>query len=62
MVLQQKQLEKANFIVKITGPVMVQLASSNKWKVPLVSTATTPFAHFLCMIGITVKCQCLLFN
>ena len=46
MVLQQKQLEKANFIVKITGPVMVQLASSNKWKVPLVSTATTPFAHF----------------
>ena len=56
MVLQQKQLEKANFIVKITGPVMVQLASSNKRKVPLVSKATTPFAHFLCMIGITVKC------
>ena len=35
MVLQQKPLEKADFIVKITGPVMVRLASSGKWKVPL---------------------------
>ena len=36
MVLQQKPLEKADFIVKITGPVMVRLASSDKWKGPLV--------------------------
>ena len=34
MVLQQKPLEKADFIVKITDPVMVQLASSDKWKAP----------------------------
>ena len=34
MVLQQKPLEKAHFIVKITGPVMVQLASSDKSKAP----------------------------
>ena len=35
MVLQQKPLEKADFIVKITGPVVVdRLASSDKWKVP----------------------------
>ena len=37
MVLQQKPLEKADFIVKITGPLIVRLASSNKWKAPLVS-------------------------
>ena len=35
MVLQQKPLEKAYFIVKITGPVMVRPASSDKWKAPL---------------------------
>ena len=35
MVLQQKPLEKADFIVKITCPVMVRLASSDKWKGPL---------------------------
>ena len=34
MVHQQKPLEKADFIVKITGPVMVRLASSDKWKAP----------------------------
>ena len=35
MVLQQKPLEKADFIVKITGLVVVdRLASSDKWKVP----------------------------
>ena len=32
MVLQQKLLEKADFIVKITGLVMVLPASSDKWK------------------------------
>ena len=37
MVLQQKPLEKADFIVTITGPVMVRPASSDKWKAPLVS-------------------------
>ena len=35
MVLQQKPLEEADFIVKITGPVMVRPASSDKWKAPL---------------------------
>ena len=34
MVLQQKPLEKADFIVTITGPVMVGPASSDKWKAP----------------------------
>ena len=34
MVLQQKPMEKAVFIVKITGPLMVRLAISNKWKAP----------------------------
>ena len=37
MVLQQKPLEKADFIVKITGPVMVRLASSDKWKAPYIN-------------------------
>ena len=36
MVLQQKLLEKAYFIVKMTGLVMVWLASSDFWKVPSV--------------------------
>ena len=35
MVLQQKPLEKADFMVIITGPVMVRPASSDKWKAPL---------------------------
>ena len=30
MVFQQKPLEKANFIVKMTGPAMVRPASSDK--------------------------------
>ena len=29
-----KPLEKAAFIVKITGPVLARLASSDKWKAP----------------------------
>ena len=37
MVLQQKPLEKADFMVIITGPVMVRPASSDKWKAPLDS-------------------------
>ena len=32
---QQKRLEKASFIVKMTGPVMAWLASSDFWKAPL---------------------------
>ena len=36
MVFQQKPLEKAAFIVKMTGSVMVRPASSEKWKTPLV--------------------------
>ena len=35
MVLQQKPLETADFMVIITGPVMVRPASSDKWKAPL---------------------------
>ena len=35
-VIQQKLLEKAYFIVKMTGLVMVWLASSDFWKVPSV--------------------------
>ena len=34
MVLQQKPLEKADFIVKMTGPAMVRPASSDKWEAP----------------------------
>ena len=34
-VFQQKLLEKAYFIVKMTTPAMVRLVSSDKWKVPL---------------------------
>ena len=38
MVFQQKLLEKSTFfIVKMTGPAMVRPASSDFWKVPLVS-------------------------
>ena len=33
---QQKPSEKADFIVKMTGPAMVRPASSEKWKAPLV--------------------------
>lgn len=34
MVLRQKPLEKADCIVKMTGPVMVRPGSSDKWKAP----------------------------
>ena len=34
MVVQQKLLEKADFIIKPTGRAMVRLASSDKWKAP----------------------------
>ena len=37
MVLQQKPLGKADFMVIIIGPVMVRPASSDKWKAPLES-------------------------
>ena len=36
MFSQQKFLEKAYFIVKMIGPAMVQPASSDFWKGPLV--------------------------
>ena len=32
---QQKLLEKADFIFKLTGPAVVRPASSDKWKAPL---------------------------
>ena len=35
-VFDQKLLEKAYFIFKMTGPAMVQPASSDFWKAPLV--------------------------
>ena len=38
MVFQQKTLEKADFIVKMTGLAMVRPASSDKWKASLVSS------------------------
>ena len=38
MVFQQKFLEKADFIVKMTGLAMVWQASSDKWKAPLLSS------------------------
>ena len=34
MVFQQKPLEKADFIVKLTGLEMVWPTSSDKWKAP----------------------------
>ena len=36
MVFQQKLLEKAYFIFKLTGQAMIQPASSDKWIVPPV--------------------------
>ena len=36
IVFQQKLLEKADFIVKMTGPVIVRPANSDFWKAPLV--------------------------
>ena len=33
--MSQKPLEKADFIVQMTGPAMVQSASSDKWKAPV---------------------------
>ena len=36
MGFQQKPLEKADFIVKMTGPAMIRPVSSDKWKAPLV--------------------------
>ena len=36
MVFQQKPLEKADFMVKMTGSAMMRPASSEKWKGPLV--------------------------
>ena len=35
MGFQQNPLEKADFIVKMTGPAMIRPASSDKWKAPL---------------------------
>ena len=37
MVLSAKPLEKADFIVKMTGSAMVRPASSDKRKAPLIS-------------------------
>lgn len=37
MGFQQTPLEKAYFMVKMTGPAKVQLASSDHWKAPLVN-------------------------
>ena len=34
MVFQQKLLENADFIFKVTDRAMVRLASSDKWKEP----------------------------
>ena len=42
MVFQQKLLEKAYFIFKLTGRAMVGAASSDKWNAPLQSL-TLPF-------------------
>ena len=36
IVFQQKRLEKAHFIVKMTGPAIVRPANSDFWKAPLV--------------------------
>ena len=35
MVFRQKLLEKAYFIVQMTGPALVRSANSNFWKAPL---------------------------
>ena len=37
MGFQEKPLEKADFIFKLTVPAMVRPASSDKWKAPLDS-------------------------
>ena len=37
MVFQQKLLEKAYFIIKLTGQAMVSPVSSDKWKALLVT-------------------------
>ena len=41
---KKKLLEKVFFIVKMTGPSMVQPASSDFWKSPLVSI---PYSNYL---------------
>ena len=38
MVFQQKLLDKASFIFKLTGRAKVRPASSDKWKAPKVKT------------------------
>ena len=44
---KKKLLEKVYFIVKMTGPAMVQLTSSDFWKAPLVriSYSNYPSSH-----------------
>ena len=57
MVLQQKPLEKADFIVKITGPVMVRPASSDKWKAPLDRYSVNRLLTCTCPQGF-LNCRC----
>ena len=50
MVFQQKLLEKAYFIFKLTGRAMVRPTSSDKWKAPLVLSLVTKTK----LLGLTV--------
>ena len=47
LIFQQKLLEKAYFIAKMSGPAMVQPASSDIWKAPLVSLSTAIALHLM---------------
>ena len=47
MVVQQKLLEKAYFIIKPTGRAMVWPASSDKWKAPQSKCFSYLLAYFL---------------
>ena len=40
IVFSKNPLEKADFIVKMIGPAMVRLTSSDKWKAPLVPSVS----------------------
>ena len=43
-------LEKAYFIAKMSGPTMIQPASSDFWQVPLVSSLHSPYCPMLLLL------------
>ena len=52
MVVQQNILEKAYFIIKLTGRAMVRPASADKWKAPLVLKTASNKKTIFCWNGL----------